>query len=65
MMVDLFKYPTVQTLAAYLTGDDALVENRGSFDQAESTEQAKERRVAGAQRLKRQREQRRTITRGI
>ncbi len=65
MMVDLFKYPTVQTLAAYLTGDDALVENRRSFDQAESTEQAKERRVAGAQRLKRQREQRRTITRGI
>jgi amino acid adenylation domain-containing protein len=64
-MVDLFKYPTVQALAAYVTGDDALVENRGSFDQAESTEQAKERRVAGAQRLKRQRGQRRTITRGI
>ncbi len=65
MMVDLFQYPTVQTLAAYLAGEGPLMGNRGSGTQAEQTQQAKERHVAGAQRLKRQREQRRTTTRGI
>lgn len=64
-MVELFQYPTVQTLAAYVTGEGPLLGNHGSGTQAEQTQQVKERRVAGAQRLKRQREQRRTITRGI
>jgi hypothetical protein len=64
-MVDLFQYPTVQALAAYVTGEGPLMEGRGAVDQAEQTQREKERRLAGSQRLKRQREQRRTITRGI
>ncbi|BFU90192.1 MAG: hypothetical protein NTAFB01_13790 [Nitrospira sp.] len=64
-MVDLFQYPTVQALAAYVTDEGPFMENRGSVAQAEQTQQVKERRIAGSQRLKRQREQRRTITRGI
>jgi amino acid adenylation domain-containing protein len=64
-MVDLFQYPTVQALAAYVTGEGPLRGHRGSSAQAEQAQQVKERRLAGSQRLKRQREQRRTITRGI
>ena len=63
--MDLFQYPTVQTLASYVAGDGALREDRDPLVQAEQTKQVKERHVAGAQRLKRQREQRRTMTRGI
>ncbi|UVT14315.1 MAG: hypothetical protein H8K04_10620 [Nitrospira sp.] len=65
VMMDLFQYPTVQTLAAHVAGEGALRENRDSLGQVEQTQQVKERHVAGAQRLKRQREQRRTMTRGI
>ncbi|MBX3328835.1 MAG: amino acid adenylation domain-containing protein [Nitrospira sp.] len=64
-MVDLFQYPTVQTLAAHVTGEATLMGNRRSGAQTEQTQQVKERRLAGSQRLKQQREQRRTITRGI
>lgn len=64
-MVDLFQYPTVQTLAAYVGGEGPFMGNGGSDAQAGQTQQAEERRLAGSQRLKRQREQRRTITRGI
>lgn len=64
-MVDLFQYPTVQALAAYVAGDGSLREDRKPLSQAEQTQQVKERHGAGAQRLKRQREQRRTPARGI
>jgi len=64
-MVDLFQYPTVQSLAAYVDGDGPLKGNRDLSGQAEQTQQAKERHGAGAQRLKRQREQRRAMTGGI
>lgn len=64
-MVDLFRYPTVETLAAYVGGEESLMKDRESLSQVEQTQQAKERRVVGAQRMKRQREQRRTATRGI
>ena len=63
-MVDLFQYPTVQTLAAYVTGEGPLMEGRGAVAQVEQTQREKERRLTGSQRLKRQREQRRTMTRG-
>lgn len=61
-MVDLFQYPTVEALAAYLNGDGTLSGDRGLFAQAEWMQPAKERRLAGARRLQRQREQRRTMT---
>ncbi|MDF0674702.1 MAG: amino acid adenylation domain-containing protein [Nitrospira sp.] len=64
-MVELFQYPTVQDLAAYVTDGRPLMEGRGAAAQTEQTQEVKERRIAGAQRLKRQREQRRTMTRGI
>jgi hypothetical protein len=64
-MVDLFQYPTVQTLAAYVTGEEPLIGNRGAVAQAEQTQEVRERRFAGSQRLKQQRERRRTIMRGI
>ncbi len=64
-MVDLFKYPTVQALAAYVTSDDVQVGEQESLKRTESTEQEHERRVSGLQRLKRQRTQRQTATRGI
>jgi hypothetical protein len=62
MMVDLFQYPTVETLATYVAGEGSSVGEPGSVAQVE---QAKERRAAGAQRLKRQREQRRQTTSGL
>jgi amino acid adenylation domain-containing protein len=64
-MMDLFQYPTVQALAAYVTDEGPLMETRGSVAQVEQPQPEKERRLEGSQRLKRQREQRRTITRGI
>lgn len=64
-MVELFQYPTVQTLAAYVSGEGPLLGKHGSAAQAEQTQQEKQRLVAGAQRLRRQREQRRTIARGV
>jgi amino acid adenylation domain-containing protein len=64
-MVDLFQYPTVQALAVHVTGEGPLMGHRGSGAQAEQAQRVQERRLAGSQRLKRQREQRRTITRGI
>lgn len=64
-MVDLFQYPTVETLATYVTNQGALMGDHGAVAQAEQAQQVKERRMAGSQRLKLQREQRRTITRGI
>ncbi len=64
-MVDLFQYPTVQTLAAYVADEETHEGNRGSGARAEHAQQVKERRLAGSQRLKRQREQRRTMAREI
>lgn len=64
-MVDLFQYPTVETLAAYVAREGSRMGSRGAAAQAEQTQEVKERRLAGSQRLKRQREQRRAITRGI
>ena len=63
-MVDLFQYPTVQTLAAYVAGEGSPADGRESPGRLEQTQQVKERRTAGTQRLKRQREQRRTRPRG-
>lgn len=64
-MVDLFQYPTVETLAAYVAGEGPRMGSREAAAHAEQTQEVKERRLAGSQRLKRQREQRRAITRGI
>jgi catechol 2,3-dioxygenase-like lactoylglutathione lyase family enzyme len=64
-MVDLFQYPTVQALAVHVTGEGPLMGHRGTGPQVEQAQRVHERRLAGSQRLKRQREQRRTIKRGI
>ncbi|MDF0668409.1 MAG: amino acid adenylation domain-containing protein [Nitrospira sp.] len=64
-MVDLFQYPTVQALAAYVAGEGPVTGDRGGVDQDEKAQEGRERRIAGSQRLKRQREQRRTMTGGI
>jgi hypothetical protein len=60
-MVDLFQYPTVQDLAAYLNGGRTSNEADGCA-QTERMQQTKARRLAGLQRLQRQREQRQTTT---
>jgi acyl-coenzyme A synthetase/AMP-(fatty) acid ligase/catechol 2,3-dioxygenase-like lactoylglutathione lyase family enzyme len=64
-MVDLFQYPTVQSLAAYVFGEEPVMGDRGGVGQDEKAQAVRERRIAGSQRLKRQREQRRTMTGGI
>ena len=61
-MVDLFQYPTVQDLAAYLNGGRTSNEADGECAQAERMQQTKARRLAGIRRLQRQREQRQTTT---
>ena len=61
-MVDLFQYPTVQDLAAYLNDDRTSKEADGECAQAEGMQQTKARRLAGLRRLQRQREQRQTTT---
>lgn len=61
-MVDLFQYPTVQDLAAYLNGGRTSNEADGECAQAERMQQSKARRLAGLRRLQRQREQRQTTT---
>ncbi len=60
VMVDLFQYPTVQTLAAYLNGDDSSIGRNELSGEAEQMQRTKERRMAGIRRLQRQREQRQT-----
>ena len=61
-MVDLFQYPTVQALAAYLNGDHTSHGRHGVFPEAEQMQRTMERRLAGVRRLQRQREQRQTMT---
>ncbi|MGQ0554663.1 MAG: hypothetical protein ACT4PN_01790 [Nitrospiraceae bacterium] len=61
-MVDLFQYPTVQDLAAYLNGGRTSKEADGESAQTEEMQQTKSRRLAGIRRLQRQREQRQTAT---
>ena len=61
-MVDLFQYPTVQDLAAYLNSDPTSNEADGESAQAEQMQQTNARRLAGVRRLQRQREQRQTTT---
>jgi len=57
-MVDLFRYPTVQTLAAYVSAD-------GMPAVEESTmQQVKDKREAGMRRMKQQRRQRQEAVRG-
>jgi len=57
-MVDLFQYPTVQALAAYLSGDDPSSGRQGIGAETEQMQRTKERRMAGIRRVQRQREQR-------
>ncbi|MGC4098062.1 MAG: amino acid adenylation domain-containing protein [Nitrospira sp.] len=65
VMMDLFQYPTVQMLAAYVSGEGSSMKDRDSSSPVEQAQRARERRAAGTQRLKRQREQRRTTTREL
>jgi len=64
-MLDLFRYPTVQSLADYLDKSGDAPDHPGAGDEADRTPHAKERRTAGTRRLRRQREQRQGAKDGI
>ncbi|WP_197685445.1 non-ribosomal peptide synthetase [Nitrospira japonica] len=64
-MLDLFRYPTVQSLAAYLEGSGDGTDRGGAEENADLAHRAKERRTAGVRRLRRQREQRQGAKDGI
>lgn len=61
-MVDLFQYPTVQALAAYLNGDGPSIGHNEASGEADQMHKTKERRMAGIRRVQRQRQQRQTTT---
>ncbi len=64
-MLDLFRYPTVQSLAAYLEGSGDGPDRAGADEDADQVHRARERRTAGVRRLRRQREQRQGANDGI
>jgi phosphopantetheine binding protein/AMP-binding enzyme len=57
-MVDLFRYPTVQALAAFVSADGAPIVEAGA------TQQVRDKREAGVRRMKQQRRQRQEAVRG-
>ncbi|MEP6932470.1 MAG: phosphopantetheine-binding protein [Nitrospirota bacterium] len=57
-MVDLFRYPTVQALAAYMAADQVPVAEEPVI------QQVKDKREAGVRRMKQQRRQRQEAVRG-
>jgi len=64
-MLDLFRYPTVQSLAVYLDGSANSPDRAGADDDADQAHRTRERRTAGVRRLRRQREQRQSANDGI
>lgn len=64
-MLDLFRYPTVQSLAGYLDGSENSPERAGAGDDRDQPHRARERHTAGVRRLRRQREQRQGANDGI